>query len=119
MNFYMSNKRFLSNYVKKMQIYAKNVDNFRDLCSFTLCRMMRQILFRAVINTDKLRFSLLYAQIEDNMTQLYFVCDLKMSAMMKENTTAAETPALAAASGPVSAAKSPSCAPRMAPFASK
>ena len=39
----------------------------------------------------------------ENPLQLYFVCDLKMSAMMKEKMTAAETPALAAASGPVSA----------------
>ena len=40
---------------------------------------------------------------EKTKNQLYFVCDLKIKAMRKEKTTAAETPALAAAREPVSA----------------
>ena len=42
-----------------------------------------------------------------------------MSAIKKENTTAAVIPALAAASEPVTAEKKPFSAPFIAPFASR
>ena len=51
--------------------------------------------------------------------QFFLECERKRNAMRKEKTTAAETPALAAESDPVSAPNQLCCAPCMAPRASR
>ena len=55
----------------------------------------------------------------ENVGQFFLLLDLKISAMINENITAALTPALAAAKAPVNAPNSPLSAPRMAPFAKR
>ena len=58
-------------------------------------------------------------QVKRNGFQFFFERDLNINALKYPNTTAAVTPAEAAASPPVNAPKRPCFAPLIAPFASR